>query len=406
MTLEFNKLDAQLTRLGETSAEENAGLGEKQTLALALLRQAAQDPQSLRAKVMETRARDLDWHGAYPPQVHEADPLDQGVDCPALKGPLTLIAADGSQIHPDQHAAALYYLINVGAIALRVGSGQTPRVLTHPELHYGYTDLHDEDGNLVAASVVDARRDLAELHMLAQLAQESEPPVVALKDGPLLLWGYLETTPGAQRRRQQNIEACMAALDRLRGGGAAAAGYVDRSLRSDVCRMLVLNQLSLEQLTREGIAANKDVLQGLLDEHLFSFLGPGQRSARFIIQSHVNKTYTQHDHEIWFFYANVSLRPEFPQLARVEAPAWVARDPAALNRVHAALVRQSQILESAPYPYALARADELAVVGAEEKEHLETLIAGELAQRGQLAAPSRKARAKEQARGGRRRHRL
>jgi hypothetical protein len=87
-------------------------------------------------------------------------------------------------------------------------------------------------------------------------------------------------------------------------------------------------------------------------------------------------------------------------------PIWVARDATALNRVHAALVQQSQILQGAPYPYVLARADELAVVGTEEKEHLEELVIREIMQRGQRATASRKARAKEQARGGRRKHQL
>jgi hypothetical protein len=406
MTLEFNKLNAQLAAMGQAAADEHLGLQDKERQAIEWLRQAAQEPEALRARVLVTRTLELDWRGAYPPEAPCADPLDQGIDCPSLDEPLTLITADGSQIHPDQHAAALYYLINVGAIALRVGSGQTPRVFTQPELYYGYRELHDDEGNLIAASVVDARRDQAELRTLAQLAKESEPPVVALKDGPLLLWGYLETTPGAQRRHQQNIEECMQTLDQLRRSGAAVAGYVDRSLRFDVSRMLMLNRLNTDQLTREQIGANKEALQGLLDEHVFSFLGPGQRSARFIIQSHVNKTYTQHEHEIWFFYVNVSLQPGVSQLARVETPAWVARDEVALDRVHAALVRQSQILAGSPYPYALARADELAVVGAEEKEHLEALIASEWMQRGQVVTPSRKARAKEQARGGRRRHRL
>jgi hypothetical protein len=100
------------------------------------------------------------------------------------------------------------------------------------------------------------------------------------------------------------------------------------------------------------------------------------------------------------------LRADQPELARVEAPAWAAQDEVMLNRVHAALVQQSQILQDAPYPYVLARADELAVVGAEEKEHLENLIVRELVQRKQAYTPSRKARAKEQARGGRRRHQL
>jgi hypothetical protein len=406
MTLEFNKLTTQLAALGQITAEENADLVDKKRLAGELFRDAAQAPHELRRKVMHTRNRqDLDWHGAYPPEP-VLEPLNAGIDCPTLSEPVTLIAADGSQIYPDQHAPALYYLINIGAISLRVGSGQTPQVLTQPHLYHGYTELHDEQGNLIRASVVDARRHQAEFRTLAELAEKAAPPVVALRDGPLLLWGYLEDTPGAERRMEPYIAETMQSLDRLRASNAAIAGYVDRSLRADVSKLLNLSTLSFEQLTREYLTPEKNVLQGLTDKDVFSFLQPGQRSARFIIQSRINKTYTQYGHEIWFFYVNLSSQPDQPELARVEVPAWVAQDDGVLNRVHAALVQQSQILEGAPYPYALARADELAVVGAEEKEHLEGLIVRELIQRRQAYVPSRKARSKEQARGGRRRHEL
>ncbi|MBN1890696.1 MAG: DNA double-strand break repair nuclease NurA [Thermoflexales bacterium] len=407
MTLEFNKLDAQLSALGQSVADETARREEKLGRALEWLRQAAQESQALCGKVLATREMELDWRGAYPPQPPYTDPLDEGIDCPGLSEQVTLIAADGSQIHVDQHAAALYYLINVGAIALRTGSGQTPHVLTRPELHYAYDELHDEMGNLIPPSIVDARREQAELSLLADLAQDAQPPIVALRDGPILLWGYLETTPGAQRRQQENVEAYMQTLGRLRQCGAAVAGYVDRSLRFDVSKMVTLSRLELDQLKRETLSPANDSLSGLLDEHIFAaLLGPAQRSARFIIQSHVNKTYAQYEHEVWFFYVNLSRQPDRPALARVEVPAWVARDEAALDRLHAVLVQQAQILEGSPYPYALARADELAVVGTEEKEHLETLMAQEMAQRGRLSLPSRKARAKEHARGGRRKHKL
>jgi hypothetical protein len=407
MTLEFNKLNVQLSALGQSLANETGRREEKLGLALEWLRQAAEDPQAIYARVLVTREMDVDWRGAYPPQSPYIDPLEQGIDCPDLSEQVTLIAADGSQIHLDQHAATLYYLINVGAIALRTGSGQTPRVLTRPELHYVYDELHDEIGNLIPPSIVDARRDQAELSLLADLAQDAQPPVVALRDGPILLWGYLETTPGAQRRQQENIEAYMQTLSRLRTCGAAVAGYVDRSMRSDVSKMLVLSRLEMDQIKRETLSPANDPLSGLLDEHIFAkLLGPGQRSARLIIQSHVNKTYAQYEHEVWFFYVNLSRQANRPALARVEVPAWVARDEAALDRLHAVLVQQAQILQGAPYPYALARADELAVVGAEEKEHLEALMAHEMAQYGHLSLPSRKARAKEHARGGRRQHRL
>jgi len=77
-----------------------------------------------------------------------------------------------------------------------------------------------------------------------------------------------------------------------------------------------------------------------------------------------------------FFYLNVG-RPEHPWLARVELPAWVAQDAGLLNLLHAALVTQCQQMGSHPYPYALHRAHEVALVSYAEKQQLENMIAGE-----------------------------
>ena len=58
-------------------------------------------------------------------------------------------------------------------------------------------------------------------------------------------------------------------------------------------------------------------------------------------------------------------------------PAWVARQPPLLNRLHAALVTQSSPLGSRPFPYAIHRAHEVAVVHPEEKDQINDMIAQE-----------------------------
>lgn len=403
MTLEFTKLADQLTALAQTAVAESAELDEKRRQALEWLRDAARQPAVIRARVAATDHAKLDWHGACPPEPPDLDALDKGIDCPDLE-PVTLIAADGSQIYPDQHAAVLYYLINIGSIVLRVGSGQAPQVSTQPYLHYRYDELY-EQGALIGGPVIDAQRNLAELATLETLARQAPPPLVAIRDGSLV-GSYGEMTPAARQRQQEHIAELCSALGRLETLGVTVAGYVDRTLRFDVSRMLTLSRLSADQLTPENFDPQADPLRGLNDEHIFSFLAPGQRSARFILHSRLSDICASYGIEIWFFYLNVGQQPDQPAIARVEVPGRVARDQMALNRLHAVLVQQCQILAGAPYPYALARADELAVVGAEEKEYLERLILHELAQRNQPALPSRKARAKEQVRSGRRRHRL
>ena len=72
----------------------------------------------------------------------------------------TLIAADGSQINPDRHAAIQFCLINVGAIVMRMQSGESPQIDTNSELLYG-DELETKYGTMTDGMVA-LKRDLRE----------------------------------------------------------------------------------------------------------------------------------------------------------------------------------------------------------------------------------------------------
>jgi hypothetical protein len=76
------------------------------------------------------------------------------------------------------------------------------------------------------------------------------------------------------------------------------------------------------------------------------------------------------------------------EIARVEVPEWVARDPDLLALVHAALV--DQCAKGFGYPAVLARADDRAVISLADRSVLDTLVQQELARRGVVARPSAK----------------
>ena len=71
---------------------------------------------------------------------------------------------------------------------------------------------------------------------------------------------------------------------------------------------------------------------------------------------------------------------QHPHLARVEIPAWVALHNPLMERLHAALVSQARILGNRPYPYAIHRAHEVAVVRLEEKDQINDMIVQEFLQ--------------------------
>jgi len=376
MTLELNQVAPQVKAMGRSLAQHTASRHEALAQAQALLQTYAQEFDHLaqlveQAEKAQERQR-FDWVGAAPTTeaLHQAYPLPPG---PAQ---ITVIASDGSQIYPDTHAIALYYLINVGAIIYRHGSNQKPQVDNHsPRLYFDPDDLLDEQGRLISAGEVSARRDLAELETLARLAPSTaEEPVVALLDGQLTL----RVIDLPFDRQQIYLEQYIEQLNALRQAGALLAGYIDRPRSTFVLALLHLAALGRERITEENLRHNP--FRRLTDRELFGFLGPGERSAVFATRAKGLEKYNAAGQAIHFFYLNVSPGPARPALARVEIPAWIAANPAALDTIHAVIVRQARITGS--YPYVLARADELAVISPEEREAVEMMLAVEMRRQG------------------------
>ena len=148
MTLELNKVAAQIDAMGQELAER-AQRFEKALPALRELRRLF--------------SAELDWLRdlAAAPAGREAgcaSPTDEPLNLtyPAPEPPVsaTIIAADGSQILPDPHGWVLYYLINVGTLVYHHGRNRAPQPSTDSKVGYGA----DQTGNLPAVEIgrVDA----------------------------------------------------------------------------------------------------------------------------------------------------------------------------------------------------------------------------------------------------------
>jgi hypothetical protein len=397
MTLELAKVTPQLRDMALRLVEYTTELADRVDEAERRLYFYSDQLEMLRDKVDYVTREDLGWRGARP--ADQDEPLAMHYPCPHCPDRATLIAADGSQIAPNRHAAVLYYLVNVGGIIIQHGSGQPPKLLNEPKLVYEPTQVCTPDLQPVPSGLVNSKRDLAEAQLLADLAwnHRDAPPVVALSDGGLLFWSALDGLSGSERAEYQR--RYLDTLTKLHDAGAAIAGYIDKPLSTGVVSLLHLATLKRNEMSKATLATHGP-LQGVSDTAIFArLLGPGERSALFITWSPRNVEFKDHaeSHEVFFFYLNVA-PGEDPALARVEVPRWVADDSGALDRLHALLVHQARQLVP-PYPYILARADELAVVGNEERKHLDYLI--ELEMRNQHLTPqaSQKSQAKETLRG-------
>jgi hypothetical protein len=329
-------------------------------------------------------------------------PLDERVAAPPRPASYTAMATDGAEIDPDRHGGAGdFYLINVGRV--RIPYGQPEREVELRSVStLGYTDedLFITDPRDPRRQVpmrdrhLDALRTVAELRALADLAEaeattlaeaEATPsehaPSVALVDGTLL-FSVLEERPRDFLRARFYTDFVFQ-LERLRRARVPVAAYASRSRGTDLVHLFRAVCGSTPLVCQVCNGAHACALRGLGDAQL---IGRGlerwQRSGLFRVRSNVHDPYYG-IHRVYFF-----LFATGDEIARVEVPEWVAREPDVLGLLHAALVDQCG--KGFGYPAVLARADDRAVISLADRGVLDALVHQELARRGVLARPSAK----------------
>src|SRR5262249_2219331 len=179
-------------------------------------------------------------------------------------------------------------------------------------------------------------------------------------------------------RREEAARLFLEALDAGQQLRFPVAGYISRTRSVDVIQMLKFTMCEASATTGRFCPACETAARGrpdplappcfaaidrLLDIQLMGELLPerGARSAVFESNNKVLRQLYDGHRRIGFFFINAGL-----ELARVEVPEWVWRDPERLSQVHAAVYRQIRL--GMGYPIALSEAHEQAVVRAPERQ--------------------------------------
>jgi len=382
MTLELAKIGHQIVEMSKTLAARASVQQRTLPDARALLQRFSEEQARLRQVAQNKDGRLL---GCASPGDER---LDVALPAPAMPDRIDIFAADGSQIYPDRHGLAFYFLVNVGGFVFRHGSGEAPEATTWPRLFYAEQDIYPE-GEPASADLVDALRGVAELRALADMALAAPgtgAARVALSDGPLLIW--LGRTAIPRKAQGELLDQYLGHLGRLRQEGTPVGGFVSRPHGAEVIALLYLGQPG----ARAAKGLHETRFRGLTDRALFGFLKPGERSALFLRGSETNDEFGREGHAIWFFFLNTG-----SDVARVEVPEWVTLRSEWIDLVHA--VAHDQCRLNKGYPYVLTRADELAVVQSSEREILERMLVREMIRQGlELPDLSRKAAQKRVAR--------
>jgi hypothetical protein len=380
MPLDYTAVQNKVKDLaGQINARQQSEAGKAEHASVLLDSLAGQNENS-RETILSAAALNANLRSALP----TGEDITAVFQAPAITQDYTLLAADGSQVNPSRHDSIPFGVINIGVFRLDSTLQSPPREIVDTQL-LDLDEITNEYG-LVGEEVIALRRDLRERRKLAELAGEISGSVLAMTDGPLELFRDPQGSPETQNEFEQYISV----LHQLAELGTITAGYVDRPGSDLVVRMLGI----LDPVSDGSGGKGENALSPLTDAYLFRARIPPQgRSAIFGIQSRSAQSYPD-ETALHFFYLNTGF-PGKPSLARVEIPEWVATDSGRVNLLHAVLLEQCSLLGGMPYPYALHRSHEIAVVSLLDKDQISQMITREMIDRGMTPpSPSNKQFAK------------
>ena len=320
---------------------------------------------------------------------------------PPAVGDYTVIATDGSQVAPDYHHVAPWYLINAGCAVFRYGpppGRARSRLASEPILKPPLrtfqavsSEDREADARAVAISVggrLEVERLRAELEYAARLLDEEGDPgrTVLLLDGPLIQWRMISDLRGPEKGEM--VRLFKELVQRSRELRIPIAGFISRSravewvtlLRFSLCTNLATQgrlcpecQKGLLRYNTEPPAdAHHAPLAGLRDIELANQLldrsQRGWRTEVIELQSKMwNQEITEGAGAAGFFYLQAGA-----EIARVELPQWVWEDPAQMDLLHSAIWDQCEVGHG--YPMALSEAHEAAVVRGADRDAFYLLI--------------------------------
>lgn len=278
------------------------------------------------------------------------DGLGNQIKVDATCGDYSVFAVDGSQIYPDRHQGMACYLINIGIACVHYSAKSSARFDSQPFLMTSELGLDTPDFVNCQRTEFEFRAGLETA--LKQIAERPLFLPVFLFDGSLIFW-HLDSKDEALKNRF--LQSYCAVLRQFYEHRIVHAGYISLPKSRELINILRVvselpNSVVIHKMEREKFMGNFMVDSDVID----FFLAPYCRTIIFENRSSIVNFYPS-QLKPYFFYLNNGV-----EVVRIEIPAWIAHEPALVDRIASIILNQS--LKGNGYPVCLAEAHEQAVV--------------------------------------------
>ncbi len=302
--------------------------------------------------------------------------LSTVVSAPSPLAEYAVLGVDGSQVYPERHLSGVgCFLINTGGCLLHYATQGSVSFFSTPQVFIP-EQLSDEFGHF-SLDMVDLQREAAEFataferasHAMIGLqfaVRDGRKPFIFLFDGSLVFWHLEGKVPEV---RDAFLRVYLDALQKFYDRAIVMAGYISMPksrelinlVRLGLCRFDRANCIPCHHAFQARVDFPCRAVDQVTDAQLCRLLLPSRgRTTIFYSTSKIVEHYPAHLKPA-FFYVDAG-----SEVVRIEVPAWVANDPAAIDLVCAVALDQAE--KGRGYPVALAEAHEQAVIRGVDRD--------------------------------------
>ena len=387
MSLDLNDTANQITRMVSKTEDRSDSLEFQLQHMVKLLKEF--DCQ----KFMDKKSKLSD---SWPWPLLEI-PENPGMSIPVTSNSDDYIAigVDGSHIDVNRHIPIKCFLINIGFAKIEYGSNSIAELSSRPVLYYGNSEVTIPNpneiyrGTPIEGTILGAFRTVKELEELASIMEDSNShiPTIGLMDGTLLLLDILRK--GIDQFVIDNLlnDRFLKSLSKIQkinqNKQALLASYISLPASKEFMNSLRFYDSDF----LEGSQILEDVSSEILDRQLFARILKENDRSELFPSSHPSVESYYGEHHLMFFYVNTG-----DEIARVEIPAWVAKDKANVDLIHSLILDQCN--KGPTYPIVLMEAHEQAVISTKDRAYFLNLMESSMESKGITFYTSQKDRSK------------